>query len=205
MRANLPGNNIVRHYMKGLRFYRSSVSERKTESGFVFFSHSQIENNRSDFDYIFKPIYGDLAKYYLLINDQVRFPDNEDEPKLYQEVCKFIIEESDTYYVLNPKILTLIGYLMPEFEGNRLVFAINKPLQMNWTEYCNYEDKNLDNIEVILSNWDGVFWDIYSKNENLLDILIARHRDEMSLEIYEVDYNEDYPEPKRKKEELQHA
>ncbi len=177
--------------MKGLRIYRSSV-ELKIENGTAFYHHGTIEKNRSDFDYIFRPIYGLLKDYYIL-NDQL---------PIVKKYKKYIVQENTYYVVARAEILNECGRNIPEFEGNLLTFVNEIPPVMSWKEFSELTTVSHPKYVCSLFNWDGVYWDIYTEHAHILEKFLLQHSNDIHLEIYHVDSKIDFPHPARSRDKL---
>lgn len=191
--------------MEGLRFYRNSVTAAN-DNGLLSFHHSSLEDQRADFDYIFSPIYKFL-KRKLLLNDELPIFNPDFEYETYNQYSNYIVQDHDSFIIARASILESCGRNIPEFEGNLIVIVEDNPFpyQEVWNDHLKFEQKRPESIHCFLSNWDGLYWDIYTKEKSILDTLISQHANDDSLEIYHVDSNLDYPEPRRTKEKLERA
>ena len=61
----------------------------------------------------------------------------------------------------------------------------------SWREFELFETNHSDVVHTMLSNFDGAFWEIYSRDHNLLKRLISKHRSDENLDLYNVDYELD--------------
>lgn len=192
----------MQNNMKGLRFYRSSVAS-KAVNGLLFFYHGEIEKGRSDFDYIFRPLYEALSGK-LILTDEMLIP-YDVEHNEHQKYKPYIIQDNEFYYVFSAKILNICGKSIDEFEGNLLTVIKNEPKKRDWEKFSTQETNHDENIDCFLSNWDGIYWEIFSSNEGHFKCLLEEHKNDKNLEIYYVDSEIDYPEPKRCKDKLLRA
>lgn len=92
-----------------------------------------------------------------------------------------------------------------ESEGNVILVLNSAPPVMSLESFESFEDNNLNKIQIIFHNWDGVFWEVYSKIAGIIDKIAKVHRSDENLEMYHVEYELDYPEPIRGRDELERA
>ena len=176
--------------MEGIRFYRSSVS-LSVESGALSYSHDQIQQNRSDFDYLFSCVYNYFAESFVVC-DQIFLPDDEDEPDLYNKMLSCVrLSENNNPVCFTADILHIYGRQMPEFEGNEISIASRLPEENGEFKLWNYNERCKEDIEAIIVNFDGIFWEIYAKNKMIENVLLKQHKSDSNLEIYRVDYEMD--------------
>ena len=50
-------------------------------------------------------------------------------------------------------------------------------------------------VQGVVNNYDGCFWEIYTRDQSILDRLIEQHRNTTSLEICQVELELHYPDP----------
>ncbi len=120
----------------------------------------------------------------------------------FQLQKKYIAQENDHYVVAKAEILNEYGRYIPEFEGNLLTFVKKIPPVMSWREFCEFDINFNNEIVCLLSNWDGVFWDVYTEKNSILKTLTTQHINDKNLEIYHIDSKIDYPNPLRPKNKL---
>jgi len=183
----VPDNNIVGLPMQiqGIRFYPDSLTIEPP-----FFIHGRIEHRRSDFDYIFRPVYGLLETLNVKdLEDVVQWPWDMPEDDIESRLAAV---ESMKGQILPGhycgKCLDLLGPYVQD-DWNELLL-INSPfdgdLQSEWPS---------DRF-ALLHDWDGVYWECYSNDIKIIAGLVDAHKGDKHLNIYQVDHMHDYPNPR---------
>ncbi len=184
--------------MRGIRFYRASV-KTSVHDDILMFRHDQIDQARSDFDYIFRPIYAKLSGSVLL-NDQL--PLYDDENRVVADYVQYLIQDRGHCCVVRAEMLIDCGPLIPEFEGNELVFFQSVPSAISQREYSCASPFRWDDVTCVISNWDGIYWQLFSADGDYFEHLLMAHGADPNLDMRWVDADLDYPEPARGRENL---
>jgi hypothetical protein len=196
----------------GIRFYPTSFS---VESGIgaPIFVHGTVDHNRSDFDLIFEPLYSDWEGSLFLDQDGIiRISDSElseeEEDGLTAEMESYIHEErknSNEHIkskLVNSSVFRRFGRYVYEFEGAgfcllRIGTTLEKAIEI---ERYVWSRESLDDLPseaiCLIQNWDGVFWQIFTKDPNLLQRLCDTHCNNASLPAYWVELSKDFPIPR---------
>ena len=199
----------------GIRFYRSSVTV-ETNGGTPIFSHGTIEPDISDFDHIFRPLYPEWVDLILLDeNESWMMPcdlSDEEELRWNRDIESYRIKsptEGEDAFLMSartPLILARIferfGKFVEEFQGSGYTLCgsdvpyseVQKAERRIWQSNCPNELPEC--VDTLLHNWDGVYWEIFAKNERHLDLLIGAHAHSKNLTMYWVSLADDFPIPR---------
>lgn len=197
----------------GIRFYPTSITV-DSDGGAPIFLHGTVEEDRSNFDLIFKPLYPMWENFIFLDeDDSIRIFDNElseeEEESLYGEMKNYILDSrkngegqstSDLYRCV---IFEKFGKYVYEFEGGgfcllregtSLERALEIEAQIWWPKEKLTELP--EEVVCLIQNWDGVFWQIFTKEDAYLEKLCAVHCNFDALPAYWVELSKDYPNPR---------
>jgi hypothetical protein len=185
--------------MKGIRFYQSSLTVDNSGSEPIFIHPGQIDRRKSNFDYIFRPIYPRLADllYAEEKNDwSIRCDDRV--LVLYEKQTIFSIEN---WQIMPGAVIERFGKFILD-DWNTLVFF--EP-DTNYESIGNITSCILsqqpdqftlnDSTQLCIQNWDGIYWQIFDKNPTTIDILRDHHSSNSQLELYLVNYEQEFPDP----------
>lgn len=185
----------------GLRFYRASVKKVEGRSGSPIFIHGRLEDNRSDFDFIFSCLYQAVGDYVFVENTSEPFAAYGEE---YWAHALETLPDRTGYTehkigMMPASVLESYGRGVSDdwtailFEqgiiGLKQMAAITNPAGEEAFSSCKA-------AKVIFHNWDGVYWEIYCKDNRLIQHLLHSHRSNANLRIYKVDFKLDYPDPR---------
>ena len=188
--------------LEGVRFYRSF--NVRDEKGVPWCrSKNRLEANKSDFDFIFSCIYKSYENKFV-VNDQIYLPDQEEDPVLYKQMEACVEKAIDNIpLAFSVSVLEFYGPRMPEFDGNILLVMPKLPDSLDHSWFNHYEAEYYDQIEAIISNYDGAFWEIYASDKTIEQMLINTHGSDERLELYRINYLKDtVARPPRQQSEL---
>ena len=195
----------------GIRFYPSSISV-ETNGGTPIFLHGTIQGKRSDFDYIFEPLYPSWNDSVFLDESgliRIFDPDftQEQENDLHRRLDSYAIQRGNDRFGNSRKLVKCsafreFGRCVYEFEGAGFCVlesgvTLERALEIEADVWSRRSLKELpQGVICIVQNWDGVFWQIFSTDPAHLQILQAAHADSDVLSAYWVDLSEDFPNPR---------
>jgi hypothetical protein len=185
--------------MKGIRFYQSSLTVDYSSSEPIFIHPGRIDRRRSNFDYIFRPIYsrlGDLlyaeeqSDWLIRCDDRVL--------TLYEKQTISLIEN---WQIMPGSIISRFGKFILD-DWNTLVFFepdTNYESIVDITSCILSQQSEQftlnDSTQLCIQNWDGIYWQIFDKNPTTINILRDYHSSDSQLELYLVNYEQEFPDP----------
>jgi hypothetical protein len=185
--------------MKGIRFYQSSLTVDNSGGETIFIHPGRIDRRRSNFDYIFRPIYPRLADllYAEEKNDwSIRCDDRVLE--LYE---KQTISSIENWQIMPGSVIARFGKFILD-DWNTLVFFepdTNHESIVDITSCILSQQPEQftlnDSTQLCIQNWDGIYWQIFDKNPKTIDILRDHHSSNSQIELYLVNYEQEFPDP----------
>jgi hypothetical protein len=185
--------------MKGIRFYQSSLTVDYSSREPIFIHPGRIDRRRSNFDYIFRPIYsrlGDLlyaeeqSDWLIRCDDRVL--------TLYEKQTISLIEN---WQIMPGSIISRFGKFILD-DWNTLVFFepdTNYESIVDITSCILSQQSEQftlnDSTQLCIQNWDGIYWQIFDKNPTTINILRDYHSSDSQLELYLVNYEQEFPDP----------
>jgi len=191
----------------GLRFYRSSVKKTVVE-GVLIYRHGRIRNDRADFDLIFRCLYPLWADRFLL--KDYRVFDEAEGVRLRLEHGQSLVwaNGKSSLLVFSASVLESLGPRMEEGEGNLLLIYDSPPPEtMTFADSWNFSPRRKPNrkhprnrwregLHCVIHNWDGIYWELFTVDEQECVRLLDEHRDNRALTPYWVDFDKDFPDPR---------
>ncbi|MBN9693894.1 MAG: hypothetical protein J0M24_26935 [Verrucomicrobia bacterium] len=195
----------------GIRFYPSSISV-DSDGWAPIFLHGTIQEKRSDFDFIFEPLYP-LWSNFVFLDDSglIRIFDSdltqEQEDELYRRLASYVIQADEDQYgntrkLMSGSVLTEFGKYVYEFEGAGFCMlepgvTIEQAARIGNEVWSRMSLRELpEGVICLIQNWDGVFWQIFSTDLRYLEILQAAHGGSELVPAYWVELSEDFPNPR---------
>jgi len=196
----------------GIRFYPTSIPVDSNGDAPIFL-HGTVEDNRSDFDLIFEPFYSMWEDFVFLDDDRsIRIFDSklseEEEESLYAEMDSYILDsrkngewQSDSNLVKS-SIFQKFGKYVYEFEGGGFCLLregtpLDRALEIDHQIWAPERLEDLpEEVICLIQNWDGVFWQIFTKEVTYLQKLCAVHGNSEALPAYWVELSKDFPNPR---------
>jgi hypothetical protein len=195
----------------GIRFYPSSISV-DPNGGTPIFMHGTIQEKRSDFDFIFEPLYP-LWKDFVFLDNSGLFHiydsdlTREEEDRLCEKRDSYVIRREKDHFgntleLMACSVFGEFGKYVYEFEGAG--FCVLEPgISIECALRIEKEVWGLRTLQelpqgviCLLHNWDGVFWQIFSTDLKYLNILQAVHGGSKVVPAYWVELSEDFPNPR---------
>lgn len=190
----------------GLRFY-SKALEVVRETGGPIFVHHGLEESRSDFDFIFSPLYDQLENCdFVDHGDLWRCMDDD---SVIDELNSNHLGSCDGYTLRSGGQLKTHGRYVNDDWNSFVAFKRPHPPLVDISAVdrrLGHGDRSAffgsDSAIAIFHDWDGVYWEIFSKDPVWVRTLINAHREDKRLDMRVVDFDLDYPNPGRKPSEL---
>ena len=168
----------------------------------------------SAFDYLFAPLYSEFQRDYFLDDDCLCFrPSLSDEEfeSLSSYYGRYVIHDFGDEMapsVISCESLPVLGPLVEECEGTTVCifkrdvpFAQARAALKDLAKYYLVPDLPRtypDLVDALLHNWDGVYWQIFTRNETYLNKLVTTHARCSGLRGYSVRFEEEFPMPSEK-------
>jgi hypothetical protein len=173
--------------IQGIRFYPDSLTIDPP-----FFIHGRIEQCRSDFDYIFRPIYDLLEDLNVEdLEDVVQWPWDMPEGDIEDRLAKVEAMKGHAmagYY--SGKCLDILGPYVQD-DWNELLL-VSSPFDGDPYARSEWPSERF----ALLHDWDGIYWECFSNDPKIIDALIKVHKGDEHLNTYKVDHRHDYPNPR---------
>lgn len=183
----------------GLRFYPASVTTRNFE-GVPFIMHGSVSEKYSDFHLIFRSLYPLWQDKFLLRWKNVLGGEHEGLPSK-DAYDSLVVWDSEKTMVcaFSAKALDLIGMSMPD-EHTLLIYDSPPPGSMTWQKLYDFSsggkkkhkrNRWRENLHCILHNHDGIYWELFTVDEQECIKLRERHCQNAALRMCPVDFYED--------------
>jgi hypothetical protein len=193
------GNVRRAKIMKGIRFYQSSLTVDNSGSAPIFIHPGRLDRRRSNFDYIFRPIYSRLAD--LLYAEEQNDWSIRCDNRILMIYEKQTISSIENWRIMPGSIISRFGKFIPD-NWNTLVFFepdMNHELIGNITSHILSQQPEQfvlnKSTQLCIQNWDGIYWQIFDKKPTTIDILRDYHSSNSQLEQYLVNYDQEFPDP----------
>lgn len=189
----------------GVRIYPKSVSVVPGK-GAPIFVHDRIDNDISDFFYIFRHT-APLWQNHLFVSDfGITYPSPPFKKVLadLQEQYGSSMIEADIksqllllqgddfltwaaqFYTYEAAFLPILREVVPFSDLDSLYWKKNFQLTSEtWPPF----------LRGVLHMWDDIYWQLFSTERSDIDFLIQSHASDANLAMYYVDFDKEYPDP----------
>jgi len=199
---------LKRMKIHGVRIYPQSIT-KAPGVGAPIFVHERLSKERSDLDYVFRPI-ADRWRGHFFVQDftvtyEVDGPINpipgfrkKYGSDFYDADLKtqLLVLRADGFSNWAPKFYSYEGAFLPIFTEAPSFDLLNR-LYWNRSFVLNSESWPTG-MRSILHNWDDMFCQLFSVDKEDIDSLVSSHLSDPKLKIFFVEFDVEYPNPSNK-------
>jgi hypothetical protein len=208
--------------MHGIRFYRSTVEVHGDDE--PIFVHGTLDDSRSDFDFLFSCLY-DSWNDDQYVDHVCPCHSWSDQECIVSNLSSILgarcrTDRVDAIYWRNAFAWVGDAAIMPA----RVLRRFGKYVSDDWNHLVLFHGESLparrmvnvnsslsrpslrqgrtrafeecEAAHTVLHNWDGVYWEIFTKRRDHIDTLLTTHKGDNRLHIFKVDFYHDYPNPR---------
>jgi len=189
----------------GVRIYPKSV-KTVPGRGAPMFVHGSLAEDRSDFDYIFRPLAGCWRNHFFVrdfavsyanggITDPIPGLRNSHGPDFYDADLKtqLLMICAEGFATWAPTFHSCEGAFLPLFREAPSFELLGR---LFWDrDFVLSSDTWPSGMRSLLHNWDDMFWQLFSIENADIDLLIRSHSTDSKLKMFVVDLDREFPEP----------
>jgi hypothetical protein len=169
--------------------------------------HDSIEESRSDFDYIFSPAYALWKGMYIVDHYRNYYGGSDDRDELVPFLKNFYgdgFHSFDTREALVASRTEHIHHWGPYLTDGmwRFFVIVRDYVDFGLIGKHYYQGKETlkngvwpRNFHTVIQCYDGMFWQVFSRDETVITVLKEHHRLDPQLVMYYVCMEDEFPEP----------
>jgi hypothetical protein len=171
--------------------------------------HRRLDQTRSDFTYIFSPIFPSLCGCYTVEGFGVTLGESGidyHEEQLRERFGASLarIARKEQYVLLRTDKIRDWSDSIEGFEGGFYPIFSRRPIASEikavyGASTVKLKARNISrDIRAVIDNWDGIYWQYFSRTAGDLEALISHHLRDPMLDIFYVEFDEEFPDPSNK-------
>jgi len=193
----------------GVRIYPQSVTKTLGRGARIFI-HGRLAEDRSDLDYIFRPVASRWHGHFFVQDFGVSYEEDGRISDPITELRKsygadfhdadlktqLLVIRADGFPNWAPKFYSCEGALLPLFAEAP---AFDLLQRIYWDRSFVLSSATWPTgMRAILHNWDDMFWQLFSVDQRDIDSLVSSHLSNPKLKMFFVEFDSEYPNPTNK-------